>query len=89
MFLSYENRLFNSSIFVFQDGCAMVSHCPFKNKSVLVLSIMHNYVSIEPESRENKSETITLYNKTKIDVVYYISYVRNIIKQEILVDGQW
>lgn len=69
IFLPNKEREINSSIFVFQEDCTLVSYCPKKNKSVILLSSMHHDDAIDKETGDaKKPEIITMYNKTKIGV---------------------
>nr|CAI5823661.1 unnamed protein product [Callosobruchus analis] len=64
-----EKKLTYVGIFGFQENCTLVSYCPRKNKTVLVISSMHHDHSIDIETAEKaKPEIITCYNKTKIGV---------------------
>lgn len=55
---------FQSSIFGFQEDFTLVSYCPKKNKTVLVVSSMHNDDAIDKEKYAKKLEIITFYNQT-------------------------
>lgn len=63
------NRPQYSSIFGFRNNMTLVSYCPKKNKSVLVLSSFHFDDSIDPDSGESsKPDIVTFYNITKSGV---------------------
>ena len=53
----------NSSMFAYQDDITLVSYCPKKNKSVLLLSTMHSDGTVDAESQ--KPDIILFYNSTK------------------------
>jgi hypothetical protein len=68
-FLPNKNREKKSSVFGFQEDCSMVSYCPKKNRSVILLSSMHHDNAIDDETGDNnKPVIITDYNHTKIGV---------------------
>nr|CAI5867610.1 unnamed protein product [Callosobruchus analis] len=68
-FLPNKKREEKSSLFGFQEDCTMVSYCPKKNKSVVLISSMHHDDAIDMETGEaSKPEIITEYNRTKIGV---------------------
>ncbi|XP_030758825.1 piggyBac transposable element-derived protein 4-like [Sitophilus oryzae] len=68
-FLPSKTREIKSSLFGFQDDATLVSYCPKKNKSVLVLSTMHFDNAIDDSTGiEKKPDIITFYNMTKIGV---------------------
>lgn len=67
--LPYKTRPVNSSIFAFQKDITLVSHCPKKNKCVILLSTMHASDDVDEET--NKPDIVLFYNSTKggIDTV--------------------
>ncbi|CAH2017704.1 unnamed protein product [Acanthoscelides obtectus] len=68
-FLPNKNRPEKSSLFGFQKDCTMVSYCPKKNRSVILLSSMHFDDAIDEETGDDKKPVIIAdYNHTKIDV---------------------
>lgn len=68
-FLADKNKIPASSIFGFQEDITLVSYCPKKNKTVLLLSTMHHDASIDQSTNEkNKPEIVTFYNSTKVGV---------------------
>lgn len=62
-FLPHKNREVKSSIFGFQKDLTIVSHVPKKNKSVILVSTMHDSGEIDQETK--KPEIILDYNATK------------------------
>src|SRR5215469_15705523 len=62
-FLPNKKKEVNSSIFGFQKQVTLVSFTPKKNKSVLLLSTMHNDASVDTETK--KPEIIHFYNSIK------------------------
>lgn len=62
-FLPHKNREIESSLFGFQKQATLVSYVPKKNKSVILLSTMHDFAEIDDTT--NKPEIILAYNKTK------------------------
>lgn len=62
-FLPNKNREVGSSIFGFQDNCTLVSYATKKNRSVILISTMHDRVEIDEET--GKPEMIMDYNRTK------------------------
>jgi hypothetical protein len=61
-----------SSIFGFQENVTIVSYAPKANRSVVLISSMHNDDKIDPASgNELKPEIVTYYNSTKsgVDVI--------------------
>lgn len=68
-FLPDKNKEIKSSIFGFQKECTIVSYCPKKNKSVILISSMHHDNAIDVETGDaKKPEIITMYNQTKFAV---------------------
>ncbi|XP_055839580.1 piggyBac transposable element-derived protein 4-like [Episyrphus balteatus] len=68
-FLPKKNREEYTSIFGFQENCTIVSYCQKKNRSVILLSSMHNDDAIDSSTGDQrKPEMITDYNHTKIGV---------------------
>lgn len=68
-FLPNKRKEENSSVFGFQENITMVSFCPKKNKSVILVSSMHHDDAIDLESGDKrKPEIVTFYNHTKIGV---------------------
>lgn len=68
-FLPNKNRAENSSLFGFETTCSLVSYCPKKNKSVLVLSTMHDTDDIDESTGDKKKpDVVTFYNMTKVGV---------------------
>lgn len=68
-FLPTKSRQEGSSIFGFQRDCTIVSYCPKKNKTVVLLSSMHHDDEIDEATGEkNKPVIVTDYNRTKIGV---------------------
>lgn len=58
-----------TSVFGFQQNCTLVSYCPKKNRTVILVSSMHQDSAIDPDTGDDKKpEMITFYNKTKIGV---------------------
>lgn len=71
-FLPKKSKEVYSSMFGFQEDITLVSYVPKRNKSVLLLSSMHNDDEIDSDSHgKKKPSIITYYNKTKggVDVV--------------------
>lgn len=62
-FLPQKNRAVGSSLFGFQKNVTLVSYVPKKNKSVVLISTMHEDSAIDPDSK--KPEIILEYNATK------------------------
>lgn len=62
-FLPHKTRPVGSSLFGFQKNVALVSYVPKKNKSVVLISTMHDDGAIDPVS--NKPDIILQYNATK------------------------
>jgi len=62
-FLPNKKKEVSSSMFGFQKQVTLVSFTPKKNKSVLLLSTMHNDASVDTETK--KPEIIHFYNSTK------------------------
>lgn len=61
-----------SSIFGFEGNVTIVSYSPKENRSVVLISSMHNDSKIDPESgNQRQPEIVTFYNSTKsgVDVV--------------------
>lgn len=68
-FLPNKQRLQHSSLFGFQRDMTLVSYCPKKNKTVIVLSTMHHDKAVDEETGEKrKPEMISFYNMTKVGV---------------------
>ncbi|XP_044766245.1 piggyBac transposable element-derived protein 4-like [Coccinella septempunctata] len=68
-FLPHKKTEEKSSIFGFKEECTLVSYCPKKNKSVLLLSSMHHCKTIDVDTGVDKKPIIiTDYNRTKIGV---------------------
>lgn len=68
-FLPRKNRKEKSSIFGFQENCTLVSYCPEKNRSVILISSMHHDNAIDEQRNDEKIPImITDYNHTKIGV---------------------
>lgn len=68
-FLPDSQREVHSSIFGFQKNCTLVSYVPKKNKSVLMISSMHDNTAIDETTGEQKKPVIiTDYNDTKYGV---------------------
>ena len=63
-FLPSRSREKKSSIFAFQQKSTLVSYVPKKNKAVLLLSTMHNNISVTDDD-EKKPEINIFYNETK------------------------
>lgn len=62
-FQPLKNKTTQSSIFGFQKDIMITSYTPKKNKSVILLSTMHNDASLDDETK--KLEVIHFYNSTK------------------------
>ncbi|XP_039288779.1 piggyBac transposable element-derived protein 4-like [Nilaparvata lugens] len=62
-FLPNKTQEVGSSLFGFQDNCTLVSHVPKKNKSVILLSTMHDEKEIDDVT--GKPSIIIDYNSTK------------------------
>lgn len=62
-FLPSKNRVVGSSIFGFQKDVTIVSYVPRKNRSVTLISTIHNNSAIDTDT--NKPEIIIDYNSTK------------------------
>jgi hypothetical protein len=62
-FLPNKNKKVNLSMFGFQKQVTLASFTPKKNKSVGLLSTMHNDISVDTETK--KPELIHVYNSTK------------------------
>jgi hypothetical protein len=62
-FLPSKTRQPGSSVFGFQKDITLVSHIPRKNRSVILLSTMHDDEVIDPGS--NKPNIILDYNRNK------------------------
>lgn len=62
-FQPHKNKVINSSFFGFQKEIMVTSYTPKKNKSVILLSTMHNDTSVNSETK--KPEVIHFYNSTK------------------------
>lgn len=67
-----KEREENTSIFGFQDDMTIVSYSPAKNRSVVLISSMHDDATVDPATGDQqKPEIITFYNQTKsgVDVI--------------------
>lgn len=62
-FLANKSRELKSSLFGFQEDTMMVSFVPKKNKSVILMSTMHDQPEIDPST--GKPQLILDYNETK------------------------
>lgn len=62
-FLPDKNRAVGSCLFGFQEDKTLVSYVPRKNKSVILLSTLHDDDEMDPETR--KPQMILDYNVTK------------------------
>lgn len=58
-----KGKLVNSSLFVFDENCTLVSFVPKKNKTVVLLSSMHDQAEVDDETK--KPQIILFYNETK------------------------
>ncbi|XP_072384588.1 uncharacterized protein [Diabrotica undecimpunctata] len=68
-FLPIKKREEKTSIFGFQEDMTLVSYCPKRNKSVILVSSMHHDKAIDPKTGDSKKpDIVTRYNKTKISV---------------------
>lgn len=68
-FLPNKKRQEKTSLFGFSNDMTLVSYCPKKNKSVILLSSMHDSDDIDEETGEDrKPEIVTFYNMTKVGV---------------------
>lgn len=68
-FKTSRGREICSSLFGFQKDCTLVSYVPKRNKTVLLLSTMHNDDAIDATTGDKrKPEIITFYNHTKCGV---------------------
>lgn len=62
-FLPHKNKAVSSSIFGFQKDKMLTSYVPRKNKTVILLSTMHETGNFDNFTK--KPEIITNYNSTK------------------------
>lgn len=68
-FLPNKSTEVYTSIFGFQEDCTLVSYCPKRNKSVILVSSMHHDDALDADTADaKKPEIITLYNNTKYAV---------------------
>lgn len=82
-FLPNKQRTQYSSLFGFQKDKTLVSYCPKKNKSVLLISTMHHDDVIDISTGDaKKPEIITFYNMTKVgvDLVDQLSQKNNVAR---------
>lgn len=78
-FLRKKNREEKSSLFGFQANCTLVSYCPKKNRSVVLMSSMHHDDAIDEETRDDKKPVmVTDYNHTKIVIFYNLLNISGI-----------
>ena len=59
-FLPNKKRVERSSLFGFDDDCTLVSYCPKKNKTVLLLSTSHYTNTIDPSAGDAMKPEILL-----------------------------
>lgn len=68
-FTTSQDRQVNSTLFGFNERCAIISYVPKKNKTVLALSIMHCDKAMDEETGgSQKPEIISFYNRTRCAV---------------------